>query len=432
MKHCKQTISSPCSDEEWRTRHLEPPVGGERSSLMPSASKEIPPPAARSFGMTPTRLFQKGFALFSSIFLLMGGCTDFPSKHEDLDGSKIRPLTIILEPPEAAPGDTVQVRLILDKAGENPDISWTFVQDYKIDQYSNFSREARVLDLDPLMLPGGTPDSFSFVVPESTMLVNSTIPENLVLPGMEDIVPEGVTKTFLDSLAKGYDPAVNSLDAILSLLNMPRRTFNLLVDALIAPTRFHAYVTGRIEIDVTKQFTVRYSSTFETKNVNKNPKVKWIRLYEVFEKDLIDGGQIHDFKHVIYTLYSESGAAIQDTIPVLKDHSYFLVADSSDFQTYTSPAGKTHDEVLFYSWFYKNVDKTGDMDADSLISFPFHPGGPITSMVPPSDKRMVSFQFYMVVRDWRPEWGLVNSTGGGFSNGQGNFRFQVGSDRFPF
>ena len=62
------------------------------------------------------------------------GCAEFPEKYENvIEGEKIRPFAIVMDPPEAAPGDTVSVSLRMYDAGKNYDVEWELCLKYQID-----------------------------------------------------------------------------------------------------------------------------------------------------------------------------------------------------------------------------------------------------------------------------------------------------------
>jgi hypothetical protein len=366
-----------------------------------------------------------------AVILALLACTPFPDKYENIvEGQKMRPFGIVCEPPEAAPGDTVTVRLFCYiPPAESPAIHWQVALDYGNDIYgAEYSR--RKVSLDSLMLPGGRPDNFQFVVPESALLYSS---ETSLL--LQDTVYNSnrYSVAAIDSILKQAAPSREIPAAALlppPLDQMPDLP-ELVVDNIACRLQVIAQLRAGISLDVTKLLRVRYSRSFNTSNINKNPVINWMGIVAVRRPNLFGPDSIGMFGYTIqYLYYPGHPSSVADTVIIDSGISYFAAADTSgpgdNMQKYhyfslKDQVVKIDSEQLSFDWFYTNEDFAEGMVADSLILL--MPRGPVSAMerlLTPVDTAMHRFTLHTMARDVR--WNdFLCTTGADFVSASGYF-----------
>lgn len=349
---------------------------------------------------------------------LFMGCANFPNKYENIvEDEKIRPIAIVLDPPEAAPGDTVQVKLHYYDAGRaDIRIQWQIALDYSVDNYGGVGSEREIRNLDSMALPGGDSASFSFVVPtgdQNPLLLASMLPDSLPGAGSRDDLIRLLETMPMDSLPAEYAP---------------------LVDQFLAVTVLRAKIQSDMEIDITKRLTVRYSKKMSgaaSANVNENPRLDRFGIIGVDHRNLTDPDSIGFFRSD--TQFFMTNGATVDTFSVDDNHTYFLWADTAGAaQAYQSPSsrgypqGREHVEDLYYDWFYTNLDESAE-PWDQLIRIGEETGPKNLSVVRlrvPNDRDMHNFIIRVAARDYRPEWAVLAAQGVAYAEARGYFEYR--------
>jgi hypothetical protein len=385
----------------------------------------------------------KMFTIFAMAAGLLMSCADFPETYENvIEGQKIRPFATVLNPPEAAPGDTVEVFLHLYDADKEYSAEWTLQLDYTVDNYAYLSSAGKNLNLDSMKIP--IPDSdadgrlhFRFVVPrgEHNPFYHSPLVPEIQVPAGE-ISSE--TRELLES--SGIEVAEKGLTSRSLVEYLDEREtvpaeFAPLANEMIALIRLNAKIKSEdFELDVDKRLTVRYSNRLESGgSINSNPALNSIGIITVKKKGINEPEKISGFE-ADTQYFSTNAASLNsgdplpvDTFLIKKDWSYFLIADTGGAaQRYVSPSGKTHSEHLFYQWFYTNLDETG-ADWDELIEVgdgDSDPSLPVVTLKVPKDRGMKNFMIRVSVGDWRPEWALLSSTGLAYLEARGYFKYE--------
>lgn len=358
------------------------------------------------------------------------GCSEFPNKYENvIELEKVRPFAIVLDPPEAAPGDTVRVMLHFHGAGrQDLSIDWQIALDYTVDNYGGAGIEGEIRDLDLMMLPGGDSVSFSFVVPtgaDNPILLNRMVPEEI------------------DGIGSKRE-LLGTLDAYISAhpdSGIPP-SYAPYADQMLAITVLRAKIRTDIDLDITKRLTVRYSNKVRNaafNNTNENPHLDSIAIIRVNKKDLADPDSIRfyqaDTQYFRRNAFNDSIPVnnLVDTFVVGAAHSYFLLADTlGAAQIYRSaptseyPLGQEHSEEMFYQWFYTNMDASGaawedliEIGGDKVVNS-IH----AIRLKIPENRAMHNFHIRVVVRDYRPEFGVLAAQGVGFLEARGYFKFE--------
>jgi hypothetical protein len=353
------------------------------------------------------------FVIIASIFF---SCTNSLPKFADIQADKTRPIAVVLDPAEAAPGDTVHVRYI----GFSPDSDtltthWTVALDFaEGSTYGGKAVEGHIVDLEPLMLPGFTPTDFYFVVPDSTLLF-STYLKGLVQAQWNS---QHLTISQVDALLKMTVKSGDSLPSSLATI----------ADMIGTKIKINVHINAEFSLDVYKYMTIRYTRDLksDSANVNKNPALRWIAVYDVAKGKVNSYDSIAKDSFAVKYLYYDPKYVdtnkIWDTITIDSGHTYYLIADSginghdTDMQTYTylsliSGSSITTKENYYYQWFYKDLDYRSPMVYDSLIMFSGgNEVGNTTRFLTPVDTAMHHFEFFCVVRDSRLDFEAVGES----------------------
>ncbi|MFH1843035.1 MAG: hypothetical protein ABIF77_07480, partial [bacterium] len=332
-----------------------------------------------------------------------------------------RPFAIVCEPPDAAPGETVTVTLHCyepqPSAGE---VSWMLVLDYNEDLYGEQAVERRIIDLDQLATiddmvydnEGLGTLTFEFVVPQNTLLVTSALEDRFTEP-LPDAVrqlfqpahADYLTRAEIDGFLARVDPAALDPESLAWVQSVS--------DRFACQIRLRASLRSGIDLTVTKNLTVRYSSRLGSDNVNQNPTVNWVAVLAVHHSDLEDPDDIG--RYVVDTTYVyHRDPARQDTTPIAVDRNltYYLQVDH-DPVPYLSPLGNLQTEDHDYNWYFARLyssnsdrnfylNETGDDKPDigeleEIVRFDPPPG--------PDAKQV---RVFVVVRDYRLEWYQYN------------------------
>ncbi len=374
-------------------------------------------------------------SIFFAVFL--NNCAEFPESYENIiEDKKIRPMAIIVEPPEAAPGDTVHVTLVMHDAGKDYDVTWEVASNYTETNYGYLGNENDVSSIES----ADGKASFTYVIPsgENNPLLKSGLIADVVIPSKN---VDDVIKTLFESEGVSIDKKGVTRENMVALLGeadeLPAE-FRTHVDEFVGLMLFTAKVRSNgFSLNVYKRYSVRYSNRIVEasgkSNVNANPVVNAIGIIEVDDKDIEDSEEIGDFdSDTVY--FTRTGLndtidleSVVDTFRIDPEKSYFLIADTAGMkQTYYSPDGIKHREQLTYQWFYTNKD-VPTTDWDELILLEGSDLGgtdmPVVRLRTPKNHNMYNFTIRLVVRDYRAEWGLRNSTGIGYLAVRGYFEY---------
>jgi hypothetical protein len=357
-------------------------------------------------------------------------CTNFPTPFENVVANqKIRPFAVVCDPPEAAPGDTVSVRLYYyDPPGDSAAINWQIALDYGTDLHGSQFEKA-VVNLDTMMLPGSTPVNFRFRVPDSVLLHSTQLGE---LVNNTSVNPQHLTIADIDSQLR---IAVRSGIASPQLIE--------LADNFSCRLKLRAQMRADISLDVTMLLRVRYSDKLKSPDVNINPTVDWIGIITVPREDFkeIDSlsTTVYNFQYLFNRAHPDSE---RDTVTIDSGCTYFVAADSGgagsrsprQIYTYLSIPGDTmavDTERYNYSWFYSNLDYSGGMIMDSLLMFGQSSERSVRQLLPSVDTAMHRFALYLTVRDGRR--GDAGATPGeAFASANGYFSYTASYARHTY
>lgn len=358
--------------------------------------------------------------LLLTLPLALGACTDgFPDEEMHLGlEDKVRPLAISLSPPEASPGQSVEVTLLLHAPDPaEVEITWQVALDYDQGLYETDEVERTILPLgEPVTTVqdnGLMQQTFNWVVPDSVHRVSSAIPEVLtdpVLVALAQLVigpPAGTPPTRAGVEAWLQDqPLGGPLDA----------EEQALVDRFSCAVRFRATIqTDQRVVDVTRNLTVRYSARLGSDQTNSN-NLATERTIIALEKDAAVSADLDDqgIARHFYNLLLGPADRVHE-IPYHADWTYFLV-ETFTGELYDAPfePGLVILEELEGRWYYYRHD-----DPASVAQFYLDDDGEEAEMYELDDSIILQpagvgsrYTVFSVIRDTRRDWARYHLTPG--------------------
>lgn len=360
--------------------------------------------------------------------VLLAGCSDnFPDQEAHLGlQDKIRPYEITLDPPEAAPGETVTatLRYHMPRAAA-ADVTWRVALDYDSGLYEADEIERHHVDVTDVDAAVTDAEGFvvqvaRFTVPTDIYAVTSAIPEELsdeFILALVALLPEGVvSEPPLKSEVAAF-LAATTVDDLGTLPADARLTVHRLADIFACAVRFRVTLEDGMQVDVVRRLTVRHSGRLGSANVNTNAVVSRFVVGEIprhdFDMDDLDEVESeviwHEFDGV-----SEAGHPVAN-VPLDTGHTYFMRV-RTDPEHYTSPFEYEHDltEEEEYRWYYYRLDAPG-----SGHQFFVSETGEEAEMYELDDDARIdppsvgsSFRVLSVVRDERGEWARYHASPG--------------------
>lgn len=358
-------------------------------------------------------------ALFALALAAAGCSDDFVGLEMNLDEEdKPRPLAIVLDPPEAAPGETVAVTLLWSEA--HPDgaaVTWRVAQEYDPGIYGVNPVERRFQNLDEAFgLPAPRRDAagffrqtFSYTVPDSILLWSEGLARAAgdveLAPLIQTLLPgsEGRERDAIDAYLRELDGA-----DLAALGPAERALVTQVADVFAAQIRFRATLSRGIRVDVTKALTVRYARPVGSANANTNPQVaSWsvvaLPEYDAEWEDWSEGSD-----GVVRTPIALGAEPVTTEVVRTAGWTYYLVAESTR-ERYNSPfAGPEHAEEAEFLWFWRGLGAvSGDFallvgDDGEEVDMPALDEA--VRLAPPDGPDAATFRVYLVLRDGRPEW----------------------------
>ncbi len=357
----------------------------------------------------------------------VSACSDgFPDEemHFGLE-EKVRPYAIIIDPPEAAPGDTVLVTLLAQTSDPDElDISWRVAMDYSLGMYETDEIERQYHTLD-VPLPQTDADgflnqTFQWVVPDSAILNASDIPEVLDDPAMVYLAEE------LIGPEAGSPPTKSAVNAWLSALtmddvnemsSMEREATWALADRFAIQVRFRAALRTDAVVDVTRNLTVRYTNALEGPNTNENSRVRHLYVVAIEKanapmEDLYNE-QVPQSGYFFISVFDRINDSVQ--IPYHSDWTYYII-NTFTIQGYTAPFDPTIEvwESILNHWYYYRQDQPlsehhffADEDGGDVEMYELDG----TVRIMPDGVGSI-FRVVAAVRDIRYEWVSYNAVPG--------------------
>lgn len=363
--------------------------------------------------------------------LAFAGCSDHFTDTEMHLGSerKIRPIAVLCDPPEAAPGEIVTVTLMCWAPDPSAlRVDWQVALDYDLGGYEADEVERHVVPLGrehPLPPPvdtgsGFLTQTFRYQVPDSVLLQSSAIP----VP-----IRDEATIAFAQALASGpADPrSKDDIDAYLRALTAEavaamdaesRGAALALADRFACRIRFRAKMRTDIVVDVTRNLTVRHSGRLGSPNVNANPGVARFDVVGIPRPDADDWDDPAFRDEVVrYPFLPEAGGAPVARVPVDPGWTYYLVM-AAELQEYRSPFSgeRLFTEADEYRWYYFRLDVPSDSHAlfrnDTGDETEMYALDDNVRLIPPAAPGESRYRVIGCVRDARPEWTMYQTSPG--------------------
>jgi hypothetical protein len=339
--------------------------------------------------------------------------------------SKTRPLAILCEPPEAAPGDTVMVTLYL----HTPDpaalgLSWRVALDYDLGPYGTDEIERRLVPLTPPAPAdeglGFLRQQFRFVVPDSTLLWASAL---------SDPVSDPATVALAAALLPAGTPSPPAKAAVAEFLAeltaaelaaMPAATQAAvwgLADRFASRIRFRAAIDADLHVEVTRNLTIRHSGRLGSPNANRNPAYDEFEVLAIPHPDVdFDDRLLYADELLHYPFAAGEGLPAQ-RVPRHADWTYY-VSLMAQPQFYTSPYSgeQLFAEQSSFRWYYVAVDDPADPyplfrdDAGDATEMWALDGS--VRLEPPPAVGERRYRLICCLRDSRPEWDHYGTTPG--------------------
>jgi hypothetical protein len=373
------------------------------------------------------KTYSIAFLLMLALMALTGCEEGFPDEemHFGIE-NKTRPYAVVVEPPEAAPGDTVLVTLkARTPDADELDITWRVAQDFNRGLYETDEVERNYLELDspdPVTDADGFLDqSFNWVVPDDAFLISSALPEILDDPVMVVLAEELIgpdagsppTKIAVDAWLKALTP-----DLIEEMGFEERMATYALADRFAIQVRFRAALRSDLVVDVTRNLTIRHTGRLEGPNTNHNAEVYSFGVVALEKVDATTD-DIDDL-NVAQTWYPfiEGTVRVADQVSIAQHDgwTYYLLVNFYHEQ-YTSPFNPDLllSELGNSRWYYYRQDNpfsdhqfyaTDDGEEAEMWNLGrearIMPGGVGST-----------FRVVAAVRDERSEWVMYHAVPGG-------------------
>jgi hypothetical protein len=365
--------------------------------------------------------------VISSLLLLAGCDNDFMANEMDVaSGDRTRPLAVLCDPPEVVPGQDVTVTLhCYDPDPGATVVRWEAVLDYNIDLYGEIETENDVVDLDEtITIPSAVFDadgigsqSFTYTVPADVLLNTRGMDDVYADPVPSEIraliqpaSPDYMTRGEIDAFLSSVDPG--------TLTPTELAWCRQISDYFAGEIRFRARVHNSLDLEITRNLTVRYSSRFDSDNVNENERVRRVGVITVDAPDVDSIFDLDQYDCDTTIVYHENPALIERApIPSRSDKTYWMFTECTA-QDYVSPAGIEHQETLDYNWyflrpnngsgeglFFANDDDGGEPQMDDLDD-------DLVRIIAPTKAADADLRVFLVARDIRWEWDMFHAVPG--------------------
>lgn len=360
--------------------------------------------------------------------LLLAGCGEtFPDEeaHFGLE-DKIRPYEITLDPPEAAPGQTVTATLRYHMPRPvAAAATWRVALDFDAGLYEADVIEramVEVADVDPAEV-----DAAGFVTQEARFTVPVTIYDTT--SAIAEVIDDPFLLALLDLLPAGLvsDPprkaevagllASISAEDLASLDPAQALLVQRVADLFACAVRFKVTLEDAMVVDVTRRLTVRHSGRLLSGNTNVNAAITDYLVGEVPRPDFDLGGLgdvLGDVNWHAFDGTADSGHPLA-TVPFDPGHTYFMRVRFQP-QQYTSPFELEGllEEQGEHRWYYYRLDAPG-----SAHQFFVTEEGDEAAMYELDDDARIAppgvgahYRVLAVVRDERGDWAGYHASPG--------------------
>ncbi|MDY0109647.1 MAG: hypothetical protein RBT60_06885 [Candidatus Krumholzibacteria bacterium] len=358
------------------------------------------------------------FALSAASVLGVGCDVSFPDEEMHFGREhKTRPFAVIVDRPDASPGDTLTVTLLAwSPAPASVDIAWRAALDYDIGLYEADEVERRYVAV-PAPAPTADGDgvltqSFQWVVPDSVMHWTSALPAELDDP--QAIALAGALLGDAASSPPRRDEVGAWLGALTpvdlaAMTPQTREAVWALADRFACQIRLRARLQTDLAVDVTRNVTVRHTRRLGGPQTNHNARIVSFAVVAVQKADASREDLADPAVTTTWHRFIDAGVRVaeQVEVPAHADWTYYAVV-AGELEQYRSPFDYEQPltEQASYRWYYYRQDLPGSdhqffvtEDGEEAEMWHLKQEARIKPAGQGSRFRMVA-----VVRDERSEW----------------------------
>lgn len=326
---------------------------------------------------------------------------------------KTRPIAIAVEPPEAAPGDSVRVTLrYYTPFPDDCTLSWRLALDYNAGEFAPDYVERVLLPLDPApptaLGNGLFAQEFWLALPDSALLVSSAIDDPVSDPAtvalIRQLLPLGPDelpdKALVESLLATVTP-----EDLATQDPATQATVLAIADRFACRVLLRASIHCELDVDVTRTVTVRHSARLGSENANTNPQADAYEVLAIAHPD------VSWADHASYAGVTQHYPLTADgpvtEIPRHADWTYYAVLPPIRESYSSALDGSPQREATSFRWYYLNLDSPSDDYA--LLR---NDAGDETEMwaldesarLLPRAGESVDYRLITCLRDGRPDW----------------------------
>lgn len=367
-----------------------------------------------------------GVLLMLSAFLLSSCTEGFPDEemHFGIE-DKVRPYAVIIEPPEAAPGDVVEVTFLARVPDQSDlDITWKVALDFSNGIYETDEVEDNFVSPNvPLAVvdaDGFLTQTFTWQIPDDALLLSSDIPEVLVDPATVFLAEELLGSAGRPVPTKGDVNSwlSNLTDNDVDNMSEEKRLATwALADRFASQIRFRCALQTERAIDVTRNLTIRHTARLNGPNANINPHLQFFEVVALEVEDAVESDLFNpEIPQTVYPFFRSGSLLSRDVqVPLHENWTYYLNV-SFTIQNYTPPFDPylTVAEARSHRWYYYRQD-----DPRSEHQFLVTEDGDETEMFNLEETVRImpdgvgsTFRVVTVGRDPRFEWVSYNAVPG--------------------
>jgi hypothetical protein len=349
--------------------------------------------------------------IFAAAALILAGCEQFSTSYQRIDAAEFRLLDFIYEPADVAPGDTLTLTAVF--AGKRIDdidgyIDWWISFDVLTDLFGRTTvvDSMRFSAANAVRVPAHFSDNtqtvaFRIPIPANIVRTSPSIPERwtAMLPQyMQDSLPPALlamTKNdMVDIIESAIESAAEMDPVTLQLFTVPIRVMAKIKDG--PGGRPHTIISNH---------SVRYNRRFHSAGrwetpINRNPEIDSIVVYRVRGRNLTSFNSETEKPDSAIKLYDPHNPAADPVIEIIDGFSYFIEAHSSGSLDYTTTMfGNRAAEKHYSHWqFAHDPNEIAGIHHSNYMAFSSILGGQ-WSLIPPKDKRITKFTFWVTVTD---------------------------------
>ncbi|MCL2183988.1 MAG: hypothetical protein FWB85_11030 [Chitinispirillia bacterium] len=351
----------------------------------------------------------------------LAGCDDFSTSYERIDESEFRLLDFMYLPADASPGDTITLMAVF--AGKKVDLDSCIDWWISFNVITDIFGEETIVDSVPLLQAARRIDT-SFSPNTQTAAFRIPIPEDIVRKSPS--IPDVWTEMFPPSVLNYIPDTMRSLskNEIIAQIEAAVITNPVILQLFTVPIRVTAKMRGpgRLPHTIRSSHSIRYNRRLHSRGlaatpINRNPAVDSILVYKVKGDAIVFNSETGTAESVTRIDNSDD-----PVILIEPGYSYFIEAASQSRLDYTTTMFGTRMAEKHYAYWQFALDprETAGVHHSKFMDFGSVMGGQ-WSIMPPTDKNITKFTFWVTVTDeainerMRPEGSALVEVPGRFA-----------------